>query len=1013
MSAVEGPERILVVDDEPHMRDMMAMTLRTDGYRVETAADGRQALSLLADHSFDLVITDLMMPDVSGLEVLAEVKKRLPTAEVILVTAYGSLESAVEALRQGAHDYLTKPFEPEQISYSVQRTLLYRRMKLDQLHQVHVRNALIEAGQRIATALDHQEVLRTVLEATIRVMPQVELAAIYYQSDERAKVTGVGLTGEGVPVEALPLDETLAEALAHQRTVYQPNWRPSQGLAQIFDAEGDKSRLIVPLLLTGTQRGALTVVARRAEAFGDDHRQVLTMLASQTAIALQNALLYAEARRVDELEVLYEAGQALNRTLDLQETLTTTLSIARSLTRASIGSVYLCRLEDERHRIDSVVTSGAEPSLSDADRQRSDEIARQVLTRTVEEIAHPSESPPGSRIVSEPVEANVPAAEKPAIQTWLGVPLITGESPVGVLVLGSDRANAFTPDDVRLMQVVASQSATAIENARLYEEVQQRWQQTEALRVISQSISNTLDQRRVLELVVRSAAKTIPAATHSTLYLREQGSGNFVPEAQVDRRHKPIPQGLEAIRQQAIRQATRQRKPVRVAWRDEGGEEADSWSLMAAPLTVGESVIGAISVASPSPEAFSSNDETLLNTFASHASIAIQNANLFRELSSAYIDLANHQEEILRQHRTLQALFDSITDGLYIVDRDMRIVAINRAEAQRLNETPESLVGRRCDSSLWGEATSKVTTLVLNTFETGREGNWESQPDAISRGPFTERDVRTYPIFNRKGEVGQVILFAQDVSEKQRLQASLFRSANMAAVGQLASSIAHEINNPLTVIIASAQLMQLEIERDSPDYPVIESIVEAGMRIRRIVQNLLDFSSQESYDWYETDVQATIEDALTFIAHPLRKGNIEVVKQMEELPGIIASANHLKLLWMNLLLNARDAILARDGLQDERRVIEIRARRKDANHVQVQIADNGVGLSPQQRDRLFHPFFTTKPPGKGLGLGLYTCRTIVERHQGHIEIENNREGPGVTATVTLPIHPEPPLNSAE
>jgi two-component system NtrC family sensor kinase len=303
---------------------------------------------------------------------------------------------------------------------------------------------------------------------------------------------------------------------------------------------------------------------------------------------------------------------------------------------------------------------------------------------------------------------------------------------------------------------------------------------------------------------------------------------------------------------------------------------------------------------------------------------------------------------------------------------------------------------------------------VQTTLESGLEGNWESQITPGKRGPFTDRDVRAYPIFglpgdddqpNREKQVLQVIIFAQDVSEKRRLQASLFRSANLAAVGQLASSIAHQINNPLTVIIANTQLMEMDTPPDSFNYPIITDILEAGAQIRQIVQNLLDFSTQDVYEWFETGVEDTLADALALVAHSLRKSHIEVVKQIDPLPTIIASASHLKLLWMNLLLNARDAIsarLAENGGSKTEGIITIAAGRV-SDQVQIQISDNGVGLAPQHRPMLFHPFFTTKTTGKNPGLGLYTCRAIIESHDGQIDIESNPAGAGAVVTVTLPI----------
>ncbi len=863
-------ERILVVDDEDKVRELIRLTLGEEGYLVETAADGRQALEILETHQpFELVISDLMMPGISGLDMLTRIKANFPTTEVILITAYGDLNTAVEALRQGAHDYLTKPFNLEELVHSVQQALAYRRLKLEKeelltslQRQVSARDAMVKAGQRIVTVLDQQEVIHTVLEAAIEIFPEVELALVCYRVSE-TELKVMGLTHAQTELSTFPITDTLiADVLQNKQTVYQPHWRPPKDFLfsltqqtpndQYHEANSTETeeRLLViePMTLAGVALGALAIVSLRPTAFNSDSSQLLTMLANQAAIAIQNARLYAEARRIDELEALSEAGQALNRTLDLQETLTTTLAITRSLTGASIGNIYL--YSPDKHRIGPVITLGEELNLSDADRRQSAEIAWDIL-KDYEENSPIEQDVIIINVQATPITQNETSADLYSILTWLAVPLVrTSNAPVGVLELGSEKPGSFSTDDMRLVQVIAAQATTAIENARLYEEVRQRLQQ-----------------------------------------------------------------------------------------------------------------------------------------------------------------LAHQQEEILRSHRTLQALFDGITDGLYIVDRHLRIVAINQAEAKRLNRTPESLLGQICDASLWSEAAAAITTIILNTFETGSEGNWESQTDSPHRGPFTDRDVRTYPIFlapasptplsqqKKAAKVSQVIIFAQDVSEKRQLQASLFRSANLAAVGRLASSIAHQINNPLTVIIANSQLMQLEADPDSLDYPVIQDIVEAGTQIRQIVQNLLDFSTQDSYEWFETDIEETVEDALALVAHPLRKSNIEVIKQIDRLHPIIGSASHLKMLWMNLLLNARDAIIERG----EKGCVRIIATRPEPNFIQVQIVDDGKGISPEYQKHLFRPFFTTKSPGQGLGLGLYTCRTIVEYHQGYITINNNQDGPGATVTVIIPL----------
>jgi two-component system, NtrC family, sensor kinase len=582
------------------------------------------------------------------------------------------------------------------------------------------------------------------------------------------------------------------------------------------------------------------------------------------------------------------------------------------------------------------------------------------------------------------------------LNSWLAVPLVVGGSAMGVLQLGNEEAGAFTADDLRLAHLIAAQSATAIHSARLFEETQHRLRQAEAMEEISKSITTTADLDRVLHMVVQLITKALPAALHTSLHMQDDQDGPFTVRASFARKGEALgassdislyPAALAAIEHKSVRRSS---------------DEAHS--VLACPLIVEEDVIGIIMVEAAYADAFDISDERLLDAFAIQASIAIHNASLLRSLSSAYANLSRQKEELQNKQNTLLALFDSITDGLYILDRELQLVAVNRQEAKRLGAEPETLLGRACDETLWQDAAEAITEIVKTTLATGEEGYWESQVHPAVSGPLARRDVRTYPIFDSSGEVDRVIVFAQDVSERQWLQASLFRSANLAAVGQLASSIGHEINNPLTVAIANSEILKLQSDPESPDYQIIDDILQSSIRISRIVRNLVDFSSQESYDWYETDVAQTIADALAFTAAPIHQHKIRMATHADDIPMIMGSVSHLKLLWMNLILNARDAIVAHAGKQkDFKGTIDILVSQPDQDHVEVKIIDNGEGIPVEQEQELFHPFFTTKPLGKGLGLGLHTCRTIVEAHHGAITLTNNPDGPGAVVCVTLPI----------
>ncbi len=230
-------------------------------------------------------------------------------------------------------------------------------------------------------------------------------------------------------------------------------------------------------------------------------------------------------------------------------------------------------------------------------------------------------------------------------------------------------------------------------------------------------------------------------------------------------------------------------------------------------------------------------------------------------------------------------------------------------------------------------------------------------------------------------------------------KAQLFQSAKLSAIGELAAGIAHEIRNPLTTIIGDAQLLMQDMKPGQPGYESLKAIERSGQRASEVIRNLLTSSRQEEYELTRTDINESINNALSLIAYQIERSNIAIIKDLAtDLPLVPASTHHLEEVWINLLLNARDSIPDR-----QRGEIRIASRLDGSGKaVQVLISDNGCGIPKANLDRLFDPFFTTKDVDKGTGLGLYITYKIVDRHSGLIEIESE-EGKGTTVTVTLPI----------
>lgn len=495
--------------------------------------------------------------------------------------------------------------------------------------------------------------------------------------------------------------------------------------------------------------------------------------------------------------------------------------------------------------------------------------------------------------------------------------------------------------------------------------------------------------------VVLSKAKLITAADVAKLWLADR-DGNLQGLSSADEQ-QDVTETEEQFLTTLAHEAARLRKVIcRKPNPDEQARQIKIALLL--PLFSGDRLVGVLALGRKIEASFAVDQIHWLTVFCRQAAIAIENAQLFHDLSAAYVDVAQNRTEILRSRNTLQTVFDGIHDGVYILDRNLIINVVNQMEADRYGQKSEDLVGQSF-LSLAGPANAPtLIDRIRASLANGREYTWIPSEQEQRHSYFENKEFRIYPVHNRLAKTEHVVVLAQDVSERRRWQATLFRSANLAAVGQLAGSVAHQINNPLTVTMTNSQLIMLDAEPGSELQELAASVFKAGQRIQDIVSNLLEFSNQDEYLFTTVDLIDTIEGALALVSRSLMKAQIEVEKNFQVRPSVSASVSHLKLVWVNLLLNARDALVDCEGV----RKIVIATHHHSAGQVRITVADNGVGLSEHHLKQAFNPFFTTKPPGKALGLGLYAAQVIIEQHGGHISVTSE---PGVLTSfeVVLPV----------
>jgi len=351
------------------------------------------------------------------------------------------------------------------------------------------------------------------------------------------------------------------------------------------------------------------------------------------------------------------------------------------------------------------------------------------------------------------------------------------------------------------------------------------------------------------------------------------------------------------------------------------------------------------------------------------------------------------QETLARSEARYRHLVESASDAIVTLDANGRFTTVNHAAENISGYKRDELVGQWFAPMLPDDDLPKALAHFQQALA-GETGLFESQ--------FYRKDgeVRTISItYSTPQKDEEVLCLIRDVTDQKMLQEQLIQSEKMSAIGQLVSGVAHELNNPLAGISAFAQLLLAE-KRFPPDQrTAAETIYSEARRASRIVQNLLTFARQHKAEKVPTEINQVLDDTLELRGYELRVRGIDVRREYDEtLPDTMADAHQLQQVFLNLITNAEQAMEQRDGHHHR---LTVRTRR-NADSIRIEIEDTGAGIPANLIERIFNPFFTTKPTGSGTGLGLSISLGIVREHEGRIWAENPPQT-GARFVVEVPI----------
>lgn len=349
-----------------------------------------------------------------------------------------------------------------------------------------------------------------------------------------------------------------------------------------------------------------------------------------------------------------------------------------------------------------------------------------------------------------------------------------------------------------------------------------------------------------------------------------------------------------------------------------------------------------------------------------------------------------------------RSLVESAEDFIFSVSPGGYLKSMNSYTARFFGGRPEAFAGCHL-SALFDEPVAKKQLRLIRMVSAFGRGERDKFQLTLGERPIWI-DASFMPLKDKAGKVSDILCIARDITENKTLERQLINAEKLASMGTLAAGVAHEVNNPLAVILGFCDLLLQKTDPHSQSYQDLKTIERQGLLCKRVVENLLSFSRLKTGPAEMTDINECLDDILHVVKHTLKMNAIALtVTKTANMPLVTANPRQLQQVFLNLINNAMAAMENGGHLRAETRL------ERSSGKVVVTFTDDGSGISAEHMDHIFEPFFTTKPEGQGTGLGLFVSYGIIAQYGGSIECASpSGTGPdgcpgGTTFTVKLPI----------
>jgi NtrC-family two-component system sensor histidine kinase KinB len=879
----------------------------------------------------------------------------------------------------------------DQIGLTVRNSWL--RQEVD-LHRQEMA-LLQDVGACVGDSLSLMAVLQSVAEAMVSVFPVDSWTVLLLASDSESLEVGSRLVFDGVDYQAeiveagpYPLAKMPAVAQVLETgggVALQRHTKSLQaGEKRLLDDLHAPMGIILPLATAECVFGVLVAGSRLSYAeIQGPHMQFAQALSRYVAVASYHIERFEQledelAKRLEEQQTFKKILQRITRKLDFQDTIEQVITEAANATGAEMCEVALLKEHRQVLQVSARCVSGSwdtgdEWPAGSGITGRALRLGQAVV---VEDVSlEPEYIPSGAQIGSE-----------------LAVPIIVDDRRLGVINLESVRPNAFHSEHVRLVCRLADYAAIAINNARLFETIQQRADEFSALQAIAVELISSENVKQTLDVIARKALEHVQAHdVHIYLYDNQTDRLKFGASiwntGEVDQEAvTPRPDGLTATtarlgQTQIVTDPLNH--PLYADSRDMPGHDLPKASI---PIRHGNQTIGVFNVSFDKQATISDDTVYFLELLAVQAAVAIANARLVEQTGNS--------------RDRLQAILDSIRDGIVMVGMDRCVVLTSPRADYLLNVRGDDFIGK---PFIWFLKHLLKVLDIEDThaaFEEIREirNSLRENPNRITRRNYivNQPEVRaieevSLPVIGDSGELMGRLLIFRDVSQEHEME--VFRT-------EMSHMLVHDLRSPLGGVITGLHMVTDELVSppDSIDLDMIESTVEVTLSsansLLRLVNSILDINKLESGEvplmLESIDLRELINETCRTLEGIAVEADIAIeVSIPDDLPSIVADYDKIERVVINLLDNALRYAPTGGHV---RVYVE-----STAAYQEVCVADNGDGIPPQYRERIFERFFQVdqrhrKRGGKGSGLGLAFAKLAIEAHGGRIWVEEGPEG---------------------